>query len=103
MSFLQLVLLLDKTIEGINSILPIVSYRNRYHQSNGLTNGGVFNIELSCVLNRCYEYMLESARLALGSLLADFGRSDGGGGGRCPGVEAPVQSLPILILELLIG
>ena len=28
MSFLQLVLLLDKTIEGINSILPIVSYRN---------------------------------------------------------------------------
>ena len=29
MSFLQLVLLLDKTIEGINSILPIVSYRNR--------------------------------------------------------------------------
>ena len=29
MSFLQLVLLLDKTIEGINSILPIVSYRNK--------------------------------------------------------------------------
>ena len=28
MSFLQLVLLLDKTIEGIISILPIVSYRN---------------------------------------------------------------------------
>ena len=31
MSFLQLVLLLDKTIEGINSILPIVSYRNMKH------------------------------------------------------------------------
>ena len=31
MSFLQLVLLLDKTIEGINSILPIVSYRNKFH------------------------------------------------------------------------
>ena len=29
MIFLQLVLSLDKTIEGINSILPIVSYRNR--------------------------------------------------------------------------
>ena len=29
MSFLYLVLSLDKTIEGINSILPIVSYRNR--------------------------------------------------------------------------
>ena len=28
MSFLYLVLSLDKTIEGINSILPIVSYRN---------------------------------------------------------------------------
>ena len=33
MSFLQLVLLLDKTIEGINSILPIVSYRNIGHVS----------------------------------------------------------------------
>ena len=29
MIFLQLVLSLDKTIEGINSILPIVSYRNK--------------------------------------------------------------------------
>ena len=28
MLFLYLVLSLDKTIEGINSILPIVSYRN---------------------------------------------------------------------------
>ena len=28
MIFLQLVLSLDKTIEGVNSILPIVSYRN---------------------------------------------------------------------------
>ena len=41
MSFLQLVLLLDKTIEGINSILPIVSYRNTseaFKQHSGMTN-----------------------------------------------------------------
>ena len=37
MSFLYLVLSLDKTIEGINSILPIVSYRNKSHQTNFLT------------------------------------------------------------------
>ena len=32
MIFLYLVLSLDKTIEGINSILPIVSYRNMHEQ-----------------------------------------------------------------------
>ena len=31
MIFLYLVLSLDKTIGGINSILPIVSYRNKFH------------------------------------------------------------------------
>ena len=33
MLFLYLVLSLDKTIEGINSIMPIVSYRNSYKRN----------------------------------------------------------------------
>ena len=38
MLFLYLVLLLDKTIEGINSIMPIVSYRNKHIYGNRLFN-----------------------------------------------------------------
>ena len=53
MIFLYLVLSLDKTIEGINSILPIVSYRNislsetenvctrKYHSWSPSLGGGI--------------------------------------------------------------
>ena len=43
MSFLQLVLLLDKTKDGFNSILPIVSLISQHHPLNQwllwVTNG----------------------------------------------------------------
>ena len=42
MLFLYLVLSLDKTIEGINSILPIVSYRNKIDIQNIVIIGSFY-------------------------------------------------------------
>ena len=48
MTSLQLVLLLDKTGIGVNSILPIVSYRNISLSEIGMSVHGISHLNTKC-------------------------------------------------------